>query len=168
VLQVRSVPTGARITLDGEPIGATDTTFNTYPGAHVVILEKPVYHSETVSINAEEGKTAEVSATMHPSSSGAASTASPPPPSRLIPLTLLGVGGVALVTGGVLVYLGQQDGPDDKTLHTHATTLGVVSGIAGIAAVGTGAYLWWRGNRTSAPVVTTVARGAMVGWAGTF
>src|SRR4029078_7617127 len=43
VLDVAAPPPGARITLDGQPIGATDATFNTFPGAHVVVVEKAGY-----------------------------------------------------------------------------------------------------------------------------
>jgi hypothetical protein len=42
--QVESAPPGARITLDGHPIGiptAPFNTFNTFPGPHVVMFDKP-------------------------------------------------------------------------------------------------------------------------------
>jgi hypothetical protein len=172
VLDVKSTPTGARITLDGVPVGATDTTFNTYPGPHVVILEKPGYLSQTVSVEAEEGKTAEVSVTLQESKSSVEPkvTKQPPPPqpSRLVPLTIIGAGGVGVVTAGVLIYLGQQDGPDDKTIHRRATTLGVISGIAGLAAVGAGVYLLWNGSRASAPTISSTPGGAVVGWTRAF
>jgi hypothetical protein len=169
VLEVKSTPVGARITLDGEPIGATNTTFNTYPGSHVVIIEKPGYLTQTIPIQAEEGKTAEVSVTLHESDTGPKPTTKPPPePSRVVPLTLIGAGGAAVVTAGVLVYLGRQDGPDDKYQHTHATTLGVVTGLVGVAAIGAGVYLWWRGPSTSAPTAAAVPGGAVVGWTRSF
>lgn len=47
--------------LDGVSIGATNATFNTYPGSHTVLLEKPGYLTDTRSFEATEGKTAEVS-----------------------------------------------------------------------------------------------------------
>jgi hypothetical protein len=169
VLEVKSAPTGARITLDGEPIGATNTTFNTYPGSHIVIIEKPGYFTQTIPIQAEEGKTAEVSVTLRESDSAPKSTTVPPPePSRVVPLTLVGAGGVALVAAGVFIYLGRQDGPDDKYRHTHATTLGIVTGLVGVAAVGAGVYLWWRGSKASAPTAAAVSGGAIVGWMGSF
>jgi hypothetical protein len=179
VLDVKSTPNGARITLDGVPIGATDTTFNTYPGPHVVIIEKPGYLSQTVSVEAQEGKTAEVSVTLEESNSSVTRkvTKQPPAqdheatttrPSRLVPLTVIGAGGVGVVTGGVLIYLGQQDGPDDKTIHRRATTLGVISGIAGLAAIGAGVYLWWDGSRASAPTISTTQGGAVVSWTRVF
>jgi hypothetical protein len=167
VLDVKSNPTGARITLDGVAIGATDATFNTYPGSHVVIIEKPGYLSQTVSIEAQDGKTAEVSVVLQESSSSSPSiTKQQPQPrtSRLVPLIIIGAGGAAVATAGVLVYLGQQDGPDDKTIHRRATTLGVIGGVAGLAAIGAGFYLLWKGPSASAPTVSAVNGGALVGW----
>ena len=170
VLEVKSTPTGARITLDGEPVGATNTTFNTYPGSHVVIIEKPGYFTQTIPIQAEEGKTAEVAVTLRESSTAQMPIETPrPQTSRTVPLTLMGAGGAAIVTAGVLIYLGRQDGPDDKYVHTHATTLGVVTGLAGIAAIGAGAYLlWWREPSTSSATVAPTRGGAIVGWARRF
>jgi hypothetical protein len=165
VLDVKSTPTGARITLDGVAIGATDATFNTYPGSHVVIIEKPGYLSQTVPVEAQEGKTAEVSIVLQESSvSSPHITKQQPRPSRLVPLIVIGAGGAGVVTAGILVYLGQQDGPDDKTIHRRATTLGVISGVAGLAAVGAGFYLLWKGSSASAPTVSAVNGGAVVGW----
>lgn len=172
VLDVKSNPTGARITLDGVPIGATDATFNTYPGSHVVIVEKPGYLSQTVTVEAQEGKTAEVSVTLPESSSGPPPSVTQqehqPQPSRIVPLTVIGAGGVGVVTAGVLIYLGQQDGPNDKTIHRRATTLGVISGVAGLAAIGAGVYLLWKGPSASAPTISVMQGGAIVGWTRAF
>jgi hypothetical protein len=79
ILAVKSTPSGARIVLDGVSIGATDGTFNTYPGLHTVILEKPGYLTQTVSVQATEGKTAEVSVAL-PESPATFPTKLPPPP----------------------------------------------------------------------------------------
>ncbi len=176
VLEVKSTPTGARVTLDGAPIGATDQTFNTYPGSHIVIIEKPGYFTQNVSVQAEEGKTATVAVILQDSApklessptSLSTKAKTSPEPSRLVPLTLFGAGGVGLATAGVLVYLGQQDGPNDKTVHRRATTLGILSGVAGAAAIGAGLYLWWRGSTASAPTISTIPGGAIVGWTRTF
>jgi hypothetical protein len=175
VLEIRSTPSGARITLDGVAVGATDTTFNTYPGAHIVILEKPGYLSQTIRVDVQEGKTADVSAALRSSrdagggGGGASSTTQPPPPpSRVVPWALISAGGVAVVTGGALIYLGQQDGPDDKTIHRRATALGIATGIAGAAAIGAGAYLLLRTPDASAPTIIAVPGGAVIGWARRF
>jgi hypothetical protein len=72
-----------------------------------------------------------------------------------------------LVTGGYLVYLGARTlGPDDRYEPTRATTVGIVAGLAGVAAVGAGLYLLW--HHDDGPTVTPTAGGAVVGWSGRF
>lgn len=44
---------------------------------------------------------------------------------------------------------------------------GVAIGAAGVASIGVGAWLWWRGSR-SAPTVAVGRSSAMIGWAGSF
>jgi hypothetical protein len=170
VLEVKSMPAGAQVTLDGEAVGATNMTFNTYPGSHVVIIEKAGYLTQTIPIQAEEGKTAEVSVALRESETSQPRAPEKPTerPSHTVPIALIGAGGAAVVTAGVLVYLGQQDGPDDKYKHTHATTLGIVTGLAGAAAIGAGVYLWLHATAESAPTVATIPHGAIVGWTRSF
>lgn len=169
ILAVKSTPVGARIVLDGVSIGATDATFNTYPGSHTVILEKAGYVTETVSIEAAEGKTAEVSVVLRESSAIAPKekprTSSP---SRWIPLTLMGVGTASIGAAGALIFVGAQDGPDDKRLRPRATAVGVATGIAGAAALGAGIYLWLRGPSRSGPTASSLPGGAAIGWSGAF
>jgi hypothetical protein len=174
VLEVKSVPDGARITLDGQQVGATDAVLNTYPGSHSVIVEKAGYLTQTLPVEAQEGKTSQVSVTLMPSATQAPAhsdvTARPAEqPSRIVPIALFAAGGAGLVGAGVLIYLGQQNGPDDRTEHRRATALGVTSGIAGLAAVGAGLYLWHRGSVASGPAIGATSNGTPVlGWARTF
>jgi hypothetical protein len=130
VLDVASTPPGARITLDGQPIGATDATFNTFPGPHVVVVEKSGYRTERRSVIAEEGRTAAVAVALAPLAPGAA-----PRASRLVVGALLGGGALAVVAGGVLIDLGSRGGPHDKYRYVGATPAGALLGIAGTAAL---------------------------------
>jgi hypothetical protein len=165
LLEVKTKPSGARIVLDGESIGATDATFNTYPGAHTVILEKSGYQTETVRVEAAEGKTAEVSVELRATPGSATpETRKPATPSRTVPLALMGAGALSVVAGGVLVYVGEQDGADDKRLRPRATAVGVAAGVAGAAAVGVGLYLWLRGPRRSGPTASVSPGGVALGW----
>lgn len=169
ILEVKSTPSGARILLDGVSIGATNGKFNTYPGSHTVILEKPGYRTQTLSVQAEEGKTAEVSVALRESAAVAPTKLLPSSKlSRWVPLTLIGAGAASMGAAGTLLYVGAQDGPDDKRLRPRATTVGVVAGIAGVASLGAGLYLWLRGPSRSGPTASSLPDGATVGWHGTF
>lgn len=172
VLEVKSNPSGARIILDGVPVGATNMTFNTYPGSHLVILEMPGYVTQTVPVDAQDGKTAEVAVTLRESDSipipPRTAQTTETQPSRRVPITLFGVGGAALVGAGILIYLGEQSGPDQEQLHTSAKAHGIELGIAGLATIGAGAFLWWRGSVTSAPTISVMPGGAAVGWTKAF
>src|SRR6185436_3511895 len=79
--------------------------------------------------------------------------------SPVVPLALAVGGAAALVGGGVLVYVGQQDGPDDRRRYTRATPIGIGTGLLGVAAIGLGAYLWWRGPTESAVAMSPVPGG---------
>ena len=153
ILEVASTPPGARITLDGQPIGATNATFNTFPGSHVVVVEKHGYTAATRRVVAEEGKTAAVAVSLLPSR---------PPPSprsrRALVGALIGGGALAAVSAGLLLELGARGGagrPDDKYRYRGATPAGAVLGIAGAAAITGGLVLWWR-----APGPAAVAGGS--------
>jgi len=160
LIEVKSVPPGAIVTVDRVPSGATDDVFATFPGTHTVRIEKAGFATETLQVETVEGKTVEVAVTLRPQAS------------RLIPLSLIGAG-VALVAGGTLIYFDQQDGVNDKYRHSRATPVGVSVGVVGLAAVATGVYLWRRDStaskpKHSTPTVSVSDGGAVVGWTSTF
>lgn len=157
VLDVASNPPGARITLDGQPIGATDATFNTFPGAHIVVIEKPGYRPERFAVSAAEGKTAKVAVVLAPRDD----TAEPGPPLRALPIALIGGGALAAFAGGVLLDLGSRGGAQDKYRYVGATPAGAVLGLAGAAAIAAGIYLGWE-----APAAA--GHGLVVGWVTAF
>ncbi len=180
VLSVHSVPTGARITLDGAAIGATDGTFNIAPGSHVVLLEKDGFQSETQTATATEGKTTEVSRTLRPVKDKGGTSPTPvvphgPERSWLVPAVVVGGGAVAVIGGGVLLAIDEDPSPGHAQKPTFHQTAGLGTGFVGvgIAAIGVGVYLAFRGDSamvapTSVPTLSLVPSGATVGWAGHF
>ena len=165
ILDVESMPPGAWITLDGRPIGATNASFNTFPGSHVVIVDKPGYRSETRTAIAEEGKTASVAVTLVPFLAAAPAAR----PGHLVSGGLIGGGALAVATGGVLLDLGTRGGRNDKYRYVGATPAGVVIGGAGAAALVTGIYLWWRASASSTPTLGMTSSGsAVAGWVAAF
>jgi len=164
VLDVASTPPGARITLDGQPIGATDATFNTFPGRHVVVVEKAGFRAERRTVIAEEGKTAAVAVELAPADRGGG----PAPPSRALPAALAGGGALAVIGGGALLELGSRGGAHDKYRYVGATPAGVVLGLAGVAALAAGVYVWWRTPAPAAPGVAIAGHEIVAGWATAF
>lgn len=164
VLEVGSTPAGARITLDGQPIGATDATFNTFPGSHVVVVDKAGYRPETRAVVAEEGKTAAVAVALVPADRAGA----PARGSRRLPVALIGGGVLAAIAGGVLLELGSRGGAGDKYRYAGATPAGALFGVAGTAALVTGIYLWWHAPAASAPSAGIAGGGVVAGWATAF
>lgn len=126
VLDVASSPPGARITLDGQAIGATNATFHTFPGAHVIEVEKSGFRTERRELVAEEGKTSAVTVVLAPG---------PAAPRRRLVIALIGGGALAAIAGGVLLDLGSRGGPHDKYRYVGAAPAGALLGIAGTAAV---------------------------------
>jgi hypothetical protein len=164
VLDVASIPPGARITLDGQPIGATDAAFNTFPGPHVVVVEKPGYRAERRTVIAEEGKTAAVAVLLAP----ADPASGPVRRSRALPGALIGGGALAVIAGAALLDLGSRGGPHDKYRYVGATPAGAVIGLAGVAGLAAGVYVWWRTPPPSVPGIAIAGRAFCAVWATTF
>lgn len=102
---------------------------------------------------------------------GGDSEAEPQGTSRLLPYALIGVGAVALVAGGILIAIDDDEptpvGPQ-QSHYNDTMTGGIVLGVAGAAALGTGLYLYLRSGSKSAPVAAINSDSAVVGWAGRF
>lgn len=142
VLDVASTPPGARVTLDGQPVGATDAMFHTFPGDHVVLIEKSGFRTERRTVTAEEGRTAVVAVALAPEARPAVPADAPVEPagdtprrSRALLGALAGGGALAVLAGGVLIELGGRGGPGDKYRYAGATPAGAVLGFAGVTAI---------------------------------
>ncbi len=168
VVDIKSTPPGAQIVLDGNRIGVTDAKFSTFPGKHVVVLEKPGYAAETHEFTVEEGKTAAVSITLRPSEVRTPETPTPRA-SRLFPGLIIG-GGAAVIVGGVILFaLDDDQSPTGEKEYLDSAPAGIAVGIAGLAAVGVGTYLWMKASRSrSTPSAAVTRDGAVIGWGGSF
>lgn len=178
VLSIRSTPQRAKYFIDGSLMGITDAKLDVLPGKHTVTIEHDGFESITRSIQAEEGKTAEVSVTLDrvvpsgprdPVIPAPLTRDLPAPHSRLLPVTLLVAGGLAIAGGGVLITLNQHSvtkGRGEEQPQGYYSTVG--SGIAvvggGILVASLGGYLWWKYSRAEvAPTMTATTGGAVVG-----
>ena len=167
VLELRTVPPGAAVALDGQSIGTTDgagkLTHTTIPGPHKVAVQHTGFASDERTVDLPAARTTPLTIELRREATTARGHRSP-----VVPLALAGGGAAALVAGGVLIYMGQQDGPDDRQRYTRATPLGIGTGLLGVAAIGLGAYLWWREPTESGIAMSPTPGGVMAGWAGRF
>jgi hypothetical protein len=137
VLEIRTSPTGAMFSIDGEMYGvATDTKVAIAPGVHKLKFGKAGFAAVEREVMGVEGVTALLEVTLVPSSTGdvhnvadgsvkpiatpgqqngkpaivTAPVVTDHQPSRLLPGILIGAGVVGLGTGAVLIWV--QKNPD--------------------------------------------------------
>jgi hypothetical protein len=165
VLALQTVPAGASVVMDDQSIGITDgsgkLSQTTLPGPHKLTVRHPGFVDGNRTIELPVARTTPLAIELAP----AATTTEHP---LLVPLAFVGAGAAAVIVGGVLIYVGQQDGPNDPTRYTRATPIGVVTGVVGLAAIGYGAYLLWRGPTSSGLTLNPTPGGLVAGWAGGF
>ena len=170
-LRIVSTPPDAWITLDTTNVGLTDHTYSTFPGRHVVTVQRAGYQVETRSVDVIENKETTVAFTLRANSDpppAPDSTARP----HLIPGIVIGAGAAAIVVG-VILQLPPDAGPGVGNQPKYLVNApGAVAVVGGTLAVGLGVYLWVRATRNAAPVSMPVAaitaHGGTVGWMGHF
>lgn len=180
VVDIKSTPRGARILFDGNSMGATDRSFNTFPGKHKVVLELDGYQRESRTVEAALDKTSELSVTMRPITRPSSSNErhdgercepyapGSPPSSSLAPKVAMAAGALAVVTGGVLLAFNESPhaelaGKEQPHFYRDTLTPGVSLMVGGVVAAASG-YLWWRYTRsTLAPALALAPGGATVG-----
>lgn len=166
-LRILSTPPGAWITLDTTNVGLTDHTYSTFPGRHVVTVQRDGYQIETRTVDVIENKETTVAITLRANDKVTpAPTAGEHP--HLIPAVVIGAGAAALVVG-VVLQLPPDSGRQPKYL---VNAPGAICVIGGGLAVGLGVYLWIRATKNAAPVSmptgAITAGGGIVGWMGHF
>lgn len=183
VLSIKSTPQGAIYTVDGVLRAATDALITIVPGRHVVTIERDGYQTETRTVEAVEGKTAEVIATLRrleplrPDAVDKKRDAEHH--SRTLPIALVATGSAALVGGALALALNQEDvvkpaSQEQPRWHYNTIPAGITSMAAGAVVAGVGGYLWWKYSRDDArlagsvPLVSPVTGGAILGIHGAF
>ena len=167
VLEIKSVPPGAAVLLDGKQVGITDVALRTSPGKHVVSFRKDGHRGEVREV--------ETASARRPSCRSSSCREAPrrhrPCAVAPVPAGLLLGGGLAsLGTGLVVIAIGQKEDPDEKFRYSFPRAyLGTGLAVAGAVAISVGIAMWVRGpEATSAPTVSVTSGGGVLGWARTF
>ena len=160
-LALTSQPAGLTVMLDNESIGITPLERELPAGKHTVVLMSRGRKVGERLLSIEPDATAEITmkVTIPQDESG---------PSRVLPGTMLAVGGAAIVAGAILFFTSDvDDGTKPEYYDTKPPGIGIAAGGAAVALLG--AYLWYRaGARDSAPTVAVDRHTGFIGWARAF
>jgi PEGA domain len=165
-VKLKSVPPGARITIDGQAIGVTPLDWDLPPGKHTILMDKAPLQPASRDIVVASDKTELLTMELTPPVRDDGGGSLP----RFVPIGLLAAGGALLVTGTVMLAIDEDPVPSSPpTIHNTGPT-GAVLAITGVVAGGVGAYLlWFRSPRkTSTPVAAVTRDTAYIGWLGRF
>jgi hypothetical protein len=163
-VKLKSSPPGARISIDGQPIGVTPLDWDLPTGKHTIQMDKAGLKPVARELVVASDKLELVVMTLDPLDAAGAEGY----PSRVVPVIVLGAGVAVLATGAVLYAIDQDD--DGSRLRYHDTgPLGIGVAIGGAVITGVGGYLLYRTRHTSSAPVAAVSRDmAYVGWLGQF
>lgn len=169
-ITIESVPPGAWITLDNTNVGLTNRKYATYPGRHVVILQREGYETETRTADVVEDQDTLVSVKLRPKAGPVVVGGR----RYLVPGIIAGAGVVALA-GGMVLQLAKDPPPvGEQQPERLISAPGIALMIGGGVAMGAGVYLWIRASRAprraprSVPAAMITNGGGVIGWTGSF
>jgi hypothetical protein len=165
-VKLKSSPPGARIVIDGQPIGITPLDWDLPTGKHTIQMDKVGYRATSRDVVIASDNLEVVVETLEPiDDTGGGSR-----PSRVVPVLVLSAGVALLATGGVMIAIDED--PTGKTeFYRDTGPTGIGIAIGGAVVTGVGAYLLYRTGRstpTSTPVAAVTSDMAYVGWLGQF
>lgn len=161
-VQIRSSPSGAKVSVDGKEIGRTPISPRLLAGDHTIVLELGARLAETRSVTVEAGQVSAVSVEF------------PEPPLSLrqkLGIAALASGALLGATGGFLIAIDEDDikVPTRTRYHTETMLGGVALVASGAAVLGVGIYLLaTKPGERSAPTVSLAPGGGVLGWTGQF
>jgi hypothetical protein len=149
-IDVRSVPAGAQVSIDGTPVGVAGMAFGVAPGRHTVTLQLAGYRLSVHEVQVRPGATAAVQARLEQEPPAPAEPGSGFFSARVFKWVALGVGAAGLASGIALLALHGQETCDrqhdfyrcEEVRDTLAP--GVALTVVGALAAGASAYLFYR------------------------
>jgi hypothetical protein len=167
-VKLKSAPPGARITIDGQPIGVTPLDWDLPSGKHTILMDKAGLKPASRDIVVASDRTELLVMTLVPSGHDDAGDGGDLP--RFVPLGTLAAGGLLLGTGIVLYAIDEDPSLSTKMTYSDTARAGVGFAIGGAVVGGIGAYLlWFRSPKTtSTPVAAFTSDTAYIGWLGRF
>lgn len=169
-LSVITRPSGATVLVDGEKIGVSPVTTGLREGPHTVTLERPGYQTVTRPITVKNDAESPIEVDLVSLSTGGGKRGSKKP----LAYGALGLGGAAIVTGAVLVFVVDEDDtptPTADEFYTDAGLPGALTLGAGVAVAAVGGYLLYSESKrpkATTPTASVSSRGAVFGLAGHF
>ena len=167
-LRINSVPQGARVMVDNQPVGVTNLEYSVLPGDHVVSVDKAGYQIEVRKLTVLEGQTLDVDVTLIPSGSKGGDRGDR---TRVLPWTLTATGVVAIGAGATLVFLHSPEVEDGVRQRTFRESLVPGLVLAGGGAVLTALGAWWlmrSGEKEALPAVAAGKEELVIGLVGRF
>lgn len=170
-LTIESIPPGAWITLDNTNVGLTNRKYATFPGRHVVILQREGHETETRTVDVVENQDTLVSVKLRPKGGPVGGGGDR---RYLVPGIVAGAGVVAAGAGIVLQFAKDPPPVGEQQPARLVSAPGIGLMIGGGITVGVGAYLWIRASKTSRqvpktmPIAMITNSGGIVGWTGQF
>lgn len=166
-LKIKSIPAGAKIIIDGQAIGVTPLDWDLPSGKHTIQMAKDGLKPDSRDVLVVSNKTDLLAMKLAPADE---ETHGEEQPSRLLPITMLAVGGAALIAGGVLWAI--DEGPSNTYNLTYRESkpagVGLVIGGAVVGGVGAAWLLFHSPKTTSSPVAAVTSDSAYIGWFGRF
>jgi hypothetical protein len=178
-LTVRSIPSRARVRLDGEVVGPTELQIPVDAGVHILEVALKDYQPHSQEITVHDGQRLEVGIKLVPvtgvrrDSDRGDDTVHPAKQQRLAPWLVIG-GGVVLAAGGGLLITWDEDevrqGAVVPEYRDTATTGVILAGTGAIAAVAGAVWLMRAHKKPVRSVIPAVTYqdGARIGLAGRF
>jgi hypothetical protein len=164
-LDLRSKPSDLTVLLDNTEVGVTPVELDVTAGHHTLSLLRNGSAVAQREVDVTGGETTHITVTTPV-------VVNDEHPSRVVPLLLLGAGVGALATGFAFIYVGQQNGENQKYIYPDSTPVGI-----GLATVGVGVMIGSfvmlgqshsSSPPTSTPIAAISSRGAYLGWQARF